>query len=71
MSYCPSVRCRNVGSGYVKPSESCAESNKKLDELLAARAAQDNTYFPPIINSTKPTTHQSNVGNTAIPQTKK
>lgn len=49
MSCCPSVKCRNTGSGYVKSGTgSSTECSKKLDELLAARTAQDNTYFPPI-----------------------
>ena len=53
MSGCPSVKCRNVGSGYVKPSASgsspaAVECSKKMDEMLAARAMQDNTYFPAI-----------------------
>lgn len=59
MSGCPSVKCRNTGSGYVKPSTSgssqaAAESNKKLDELLAARAMQDTTYFPPLLHTQIP-----------------
>lgn len=49
MSCCPSVKCRNTGSGYVKPSgNTSSESSKKLDELMAARALQDHTFFPPI-----------------------
>jgi hypothetical protein len=57
MSCCPSVKCRNTGSGYVKPTGATAESNKKLDELLAARMAQDVTYFPPIHGNPAATTH--------------
>ncbi len=48
MSCCPSVKCRNTGSGYVKPPSGSAESSKKLDELMAARALQDHTFFPPL-----------------------
>lgn len=53
MSCCPSVKCRNTGSGYVKSSASgsSSESNKKLDEMMAARAVQDSTYFPPLHTS--------------------
>lgn len=49
MSCCPSVKCRNTGSGYVKPSSGAsAETSKKLDELMATRSQQDYTFFPPL-----------------------
>ena len=38
---CSGIRYRNKGSGYVKPSSETAEMNTKLEELLAARNAQD------------------------------
>jgi hypothetical protein len=43
MSCCPSVRARNTGSGYTKceSSTNSAETTKALNDLLAARAAQD------------------------------
>lgn len=65
MSCCPSVKCRNTGSGYVKPTGESKECNKKLDELLAARAQQDTTYFPPIVTTPQvqlyPTSTPSNL----------
>jgi hypothetical protein len=63
MSCCQSVKCRNTGSGYVKSGGAGTESNKKLDELLAARAAQDSTYFPSIRETPTP---QSNICHTGI-----
>lgn len=36
MSCCPSVKCRNTGSGYVKPSG----RENQMAELLAARMAE-------------------------------
>jgi hypothetical protein len=45
MSCCPSVRSRNVGSGYEKPDTKCASGASELDarlkEMMAARATQD------------------------------
>jgi hypothetical protein len=43
MSCCPSVRARNTGSGYTKceSSTNSTETTKALNDLLAARAAQD------------------------------
>lgn len=69
MSCCPSVKCRNTGSGYVKPSASgsSAECSKKLDELMAARAAQDHTYFPPPIHSTPEQINVCSTGTSSIP----
>ena len=51
---CPSIRCRNVGSGYVKESaKASSEMDTKLQTLLAARQAQDNIYYPtlPVVGS--------------------
>lgn len=66
MSCCPSVKCRNTGSGYVKPSASgsspaAVECNKKLDELLSARAMQDTIYFPPICSTPAQTQQSANI----------
>jgi hypothetical protein len=58
MSSCPSVKCRNTGSGYVKPTSASNETSKKLDELLAARVQQDTTYFPPLHTTATPTPKQ-------------
>ena len=72
MSGCPSVKCRNVGSGYVKPSASgssavAAECSKKMDEMLAARAMQDNTYFPAIPAATAiPAIHSPSVAHAQV-----
>jgi hypothetical protein len=46
---CQSVKCRNIGSGYVKgPSAGTPELDAKLRELSDARAQQDIKYFPAI-----------------------
>lgn len=47
MSYCPSVRVRNTGSGYVKESEGCDEAKQQLAARLAERAAQDARIWGP------------------------
>jgi hypothetical protein len=47
MSCCPGIKCRNTGSGYVKPSggggsgSGGTELDTRMKDLLAARAADD------------------------------
>lgn len=42
MSCCPGIKCKNTGSGYTKPSNGAAsEIDKRMKDLLAARAADD------------------------------
>lgn len=43
MSCCPSVKCRNTGSGYVKEcsTEKSSELDARMKELMAARQEQD------------------------------
>jgi hypothetical protein len=41
---CSGIKCRNTGSGYVKPDSDSAASrelDKRMADLLAAREAQD------------------------------
>ena len=47
MSCCPSVKCRNIGSGYVKPeSNTCKELEKTIQDKMSERSLQDAKYFP-------------------------
>jgi hypothetical protein len=51
MSCCPGLRCKNTGSGYVKPdgcSDSSRELEKRMQEMLAARSLQDAGIFKPV-----------------------
>lgn len=48
MSCCPGIKCRNTGSGYVKPEGrggsgggAASEIDARMKDLLAARAADD------------------------------
>lgn len=44
MICCPGIRCKNTGSGYVKSdngSETARELDKRMEEMLKARDAQD------------------------------
>lgn len=50
MSCCPSVQCRNKGSGYEKPTTQTKELESRMNELLKARTEQENTIW-----SIKPT----------------
>lgn len=48
---CPGYRCKNTGSGYVKdaaPSVQAQELNKQMNDLIAARAAQETAIWAPI-----------------------
>ena len=69
MSCCPSVRCRNTGSGYIKPdSGKCSELDTKMADLLAARAAQDATIWAPL--PAPGTTNATQQPKTHVPSTK-
>jgi len=51
MSCCPGIRCKNTGSGYVKPecsSDSARELDKRMQEMLATRSLQDAGLFAPV-----------------------
>ena len=51
MSCCPGLRCKNTGSGYVKPdgsSDSARELDKRMEEMLKARSLQDAGVFAPV-----------------------
>lgn len=44
MSCCPGIRCKNTGSGYVKPdgsSESAKDLDARMNALLEARRTMD------------------------------
>ena len=58
---CPSVRCRNIGSGYVKPSSGEKEFNNLIAARLAERAAQDAAIQRLVAH---PTTHPSGAPET-------
>ncbi len=46
-SSCPSIKCRNTGSGYVKTAtETSNELDAKLKALTDARQQQDVFYYP-------------------------
>lgn len=68
MSCCPSIKCRNTGSGYVKSASTTAtETNKKLDDILAARAQQDSLYFPPLHTSVSISTLNATTASAPAP----
>ena len=54
MSCCPGLRCKNTGSGYVKPDGAGGGDlmEKRISEMLATRAQQDATIFPSLKNTT-------------------
>ena len=58
MSSCPSVRCRNTGSGYVKESQK-EGSGLSLAARLAEREAQDRAaqFTTSPVVEVHPTTH--------------
>ena len=55
MSCCPGIRCKNTGSGYVKPdcdSATSKELDKRMEEMLKARSLQDAGIFAPVRSAT-------------------
>lgn len=65
MSCCPGIRCKNTGSGYVKPEGGEAGAlEKRVSEMLAARTAQDERIFPSLKNTTTYVPNNLNVGDT-------
>ena len=49
-SCCPGHRCKNTGSGYVKDTASSAQAqdlNKQMNDMIAARAAQEAAIWAP------------------------
>jgi hypothetical protein len=42
MSCCPGIRCKNTGSGYVKPDgDGAKELDNRMKDMLMARQAMD------------------------------
>lgn len=67
---CPSIRCRNTGSGYVKQNTTVSSDiNKQLAARLMEREAQDRSLkfqtshysTSSVQNLAHPTTHSSDV----------
>ena len=46
MSCCPGIRCKNTGSGYVKPDGTDAkELDARMNEMLEARRVMDERIW--------------------------
>ena len=46
MSCCPGIRCKNTGSGYVKPDgDGAKELDVRMNEMLEARRTMDERIW--------------------------
>jgi hypothetical protein len=46
MSCCPGIRCKNTGSGYVKPDgDGAKELDVRMNEMLEARRVMDERIW--------------------------
>ena len=69
MSCCPGLRCKNTGSGYVKPdgdSAAAKELEKRMAEMLQTRSAQDAGLFAPVRPAAAAQTQPSNLNTSLV-----
>jgi len=46
MSCCPGIRCKNTGSGYVKPDgDGAKELDNRMKDMMMARQAMDASIW--------------------------